>query len=230
MTIISDVQSLSPGDLVTLYELDLTSLGGTVFRFHNERAYNGADIVWQGAPYVQFPVTAEGFESSQGKELPRPTVSVANVSGIISSLILQWDDLLGAKFTRRRTFAKYLDAINFVGGNPDADPLQAFPEEVWQITRKASEDNVQVTFEMAAAFDLENDVVPGRACSANCCTFIYKGAECGYTGGPVADYNDYPTSDPTKDMCGKRDSSCRLRFGNFAELPYGAFVGVGIIR
>lgn len=230
MTIISDVQSLAPGDIVTLYELDMSSLGGTKFLFHNERVANGGSVWWQGREYIPFPIQVEGFESSQGKELPRPVVSVANVSGVISSLILEWDDLLGTKFIRRRTFSKYLDAANFDGGNPNADPNQYFPDEVWEISRKANENNIQVSFELSAAFDLENEVIPARPCSANCCPWTYKESECGYSGGPVADYNDYPTADPAKDVCGKRPTSCRLRFGEFATLPYGGFVGVGIIR
>lgn len=35
------------------------------------------------------------------------------------------------------------------------------------------------------------------------------------------------TSDPAKDVCGKRLSSCKLRFGENNELPFGAFPGVG---
>ena len=89
---------------------------------------------------------------------------------------------------------------------------------------------MQVAFELCAAFDVENVVLPGRACTANACPWLYRSSECGYSGGAVADYNDIPTSDLTKDVCGKRDTSCRLRFGNYAELPYGAFVGVGIVR
>ena len=230
MTLISDVQGLSPGALVVFYELDLSSLGGSKFYFHNERVPAGGSLWWQGVEYVQFPITAEGFESSQGKDLPKPTVSVANVTGVISSLIREWDDLLGSKFIRRRTLSTYLDAVNFPGGNPLADPSQQFPDEEWAISRKSAENNVQVTFEMCAAFDLENEVIPARPCAANCCPWLYRGSECSYGGGAVADYNDYPTSDITKDVCGKRETSCRLRFGDFSPLPYGGFVGVGIVR
>ena len=224
MSVISEAQKLHTGALVSLYELDCSSIGGDKFYFHNERSLSGANILWQGIPYIAFPIQAEGFESSQGKELPRPVVTVANVSGVISSLLLDWDDLIGCRFTRRRTFEQYLDN----GVSPD--PNQTFPDEIWTISRKASEDNVQVAFELCAAFDVENVVLPGRACTANTCPWLYRSSECGYSGGAVADYNDIPTRDLTKDVCGKRDTSCRLRFGNYAELPYGAFVGVGIVR
>jgi len=35
------------------------------------------------------------------------------------------------------------------------------------------------------------------------------------------------TGDPLKDVCGKRLSSCKVRFGENAELPFGSFPGVG---
>ena len=95
MSVISEAQKLHTGALVSLYELDCSSIGGDKFYFHNERSLSGANILWQGIPYIAFPIQAEGFESSQGKELPRPVVTVANVSGVISSLLLDWDDLIG---------------------------------------------------------------------------------------------------------------------------------------
>ena len=42
--------------------------------------------------------------------------------------------------------------------------------------------------------------------------------------------DDQPTSDPANDRCGKRLASCKLRFGAYAELPFGGFPGVGLIR
>lgn len=35
------------------------------------------------------------------------------------------------------------------------------------------------------------------------------------------------TGDPLKDVCGKRISSCKKRFGEYAELPFGSFPSVG---
>ena len=35
------------------------------------------------------------------------------------------------------------------------------------------------------------------------------------------------TADPLDDVCGKRLSSCKIRFGNTADLPFGSFPGVG---
>jgi hypothetical protein len=37
------------------------------------------------------------------------------------------------------------------------------------------------------------------------------------------------TFDPLDDVCGKRLNSCKVRFGENAELPYGSFPGIGTL-
>ncbi|UCV26805.1 phage minor tail protein L [Ferribacterium limneticum] len=230
MSITSDVQLLAPGALVDLFEVDLTGIGGGTLFIHPGRNSVNTDIVWNGRTYTAFPVKAEGFEATGNGRMPRPTVRVANVTGLISSLLKDFDDLIGCKITRRRTFAKYLDAVNFPGGvNPTANPLQEFPKEVWYIDRKATETKMMVEFELAASWDVQGVLLPRRQCIANTCTWRYRGPDCGYTGGPVADGRDNPTSEAGLDSCGKRLSSCKLRFGSYAVLPFGAFIAVGII-
>ena len=60
---------------------------------------------------------------------------------------------------------KHLDAINFPGGiNPlgTPDPTAEFPQEIYKIDRKASENREVVTFELAAVFDLVGVIAPKR--------------------------------------------------------------------
>lgn len=111
MTIAADVQSLAPGSLVELFELDATGIGGQVACFHGHR--QAGPIVWRGVVYAPWPIAAEGFERTSSGRQPVPTLKVGNVDGSISSLCLALADLVGAKITRRRTLSKYLDAINF---------------------------------------------------------------------------------------------------------------------
>jgi lambda family phage minor tail protein L len=227
----SDVQKLNPGQLVDMFELDATAIGGTVIRWHNGVNALGNDVVWQGNTYSRFPVEATGFLRTAKGTMPRPTLKVANVTGLVGALARELDDLVGAKITRRRTFLKYLDAVNFTGGvNPQADPNCGFPDEIWFVDRKAGENGIFVEFELSAAFDVAGVMLPRRQVIQNVCTWGYRSAECGYTGGPVATINDAATSDSALDQCGKRLGSCKLRFGTFAELPAGLFPGVGLIR
>lgn len=228
MSVREDIQKLAPGAIVELYEVHVDA---EVFRFHSGTNELGSDVVWQGSTYTRFPIDASGFELRGSGTLPRPKVSVANVTGLIGALVRENNDLVGCKFIRRRTFVQYLDAVNFAGGvNPTADPNAALPDEVYFIDRKATENAVVVEFELAAAMDVHGVKLPRRQVIQNVCTWGYRSAECGYAGGAVADINDQATSDLNADQCGKRLGSCKLRFGAFAELPFGGFPAAGLIR
>lgn len=230
-SIVLDTKSFSPSALIDLYELDATMLGGDKTYFH--AGVNGLEqnIVWQGIAYTRYPILVEGFEKTTKGTLPRPTIKVANISGLMSAYAKQYSDLIGAKVTRRRTFAKYLDPINFTNGiNPTADPNVSFPDEVWYVDRKSAQTPIFLEYELAASFDIVGVMLPRRQCIQNTCIWKYRGAECGFTGGAVAKYNDQPTTNLSEDVCSKKLSGCKLRFGALAPLPYGGFPGVGLIR
>lgn len=182
----TEIQKLAPSAIIELFELDLTDLGGEVYRFHagtNELTQN---VVWNGVSYVRYPVAASGFEYSGNGQFPRPKIAVSNVLSAISTLVLLYGDLHGAKVTRRRTVAKFLDAVNFTGGvNPSADPEAEFEPDVYFVDRKSAEDRERVEFELASACDLMGVRLPRRQIIQNMCTWKYRGAECGYTGAPM---------------------------------------------
>jgi len=227
----SDVQKLNPGSLVELFELDATAIGGDVLRWHSGVNELGNDVVWKTLTYSRFPVQASGFERSGKGTLPRPKITVANISGLIGAMARGLDDLMGAKVTRRRTFLKYLDAVNFTGGiNAQADPNVAFPDEIWFVDRKSAENGVFIEFELSAAFDVRGVKLPRRQAIQNVCPWVYRSAECSYTGGAVATKNDVATGVLALDVCGKRLVSCKLRFGENNPLPFGGFPGTGLIR
>lgn len=232
MTVISDVQKLNPGDIIDLFVLDMDIYSGGILRFHSTLSSNvNGEVYWQGETYQPFPVTISGFEKSKGKELPRPTMQISNVLGLISTTLLEFDDLINCKVIRKSTFVKYLDKENFPGNvNPTADPQQYFPDEVWVINRKVSENKYYVEFELSSEWDLEDKQIPGRPCSATFCAWRYRGPDCGYSGGPVADENDKPVTTLAQDKCSRRYSGCVLRYGTSAGLPLGSFIGTGIIR
>jgi len=230
-TIAAEIQKLEPSGIVVLYEVDASSFGGGVYRFH--AGTNGLlqNIVWKGVTYTAFPIEVTGFEYTGNGQLPRPKVSVANVSGAITFLVLNYEDLIGAKFIRRRTLVKYLDAVNFPGGvNPDADADADFSEDVYFIDRKTTESKNVVEFELAAAFDLAGVQLPRRQIIQNVCTWKYRGTECAYAGTNYFDANDQPVASAGLDVCGKRLSSCQKRFGANQPISFGSFPSVGLIR
>jgi lambda family phage minor tail protein L len=230
MAIESDIQKASAGHLIEMFEIDLNSIGiAEQYYFHNGINEIGNNLVWQGQTYTRLPIEASGFEKNGSGQQPRPTLRVANIDGLIGAVAVANDDLIKAKFIRKRTFMKYLDAVNFVSGNPTADPNIHFDDEIWFIDRKSSSDQRLVEFELVSAFDLQGVQLPRRQCIQNVCTWRYRSAECSYAGAAIADKNDVPTSDINVDDCGKRLNSCRTRFGT-GQLPFGGFPSVGLIR
>jgi phage-related protein len=442
LTIKQDIQSLSPGALIELYAFDPTALGGSLTYFHAGTNGLRASIVWQGVTYNPWPVEASGFEFSGRGQLPTPHIKLANIGGLASALVVAYGDLVGAKITRKRTFAKYIDAVNFpagylaattasastastphatnqnigtkrlqewtararcanwgvaadyatflskddntgvrefafylngpgaslsilvqqatggvtyysstvavpftnnlfywmkavrnrdfgtitfytsaqnvqtagevttwvqlgtpvactnsdvtassvsamvgssvnlayakravdvsysqfkadgttgvlefyaaqaahgataltartgeawtitspatlAGGNANADPSAGFPDDVFYVERKVAESRLAIEWALASAIDVEGVQLPGRQVIANVCTSVYRSAECSYAGGAVATAEDIATGTLGLDVCGKRLTSCRMRFPQPAALPYGGFPSAG---
>lgn len=226
--VVSDLQGIAPSQIIELFELQLKSaLHGSndVYRFHagvNAKPAASA-IVWNGATYSAYPVEAEGFEYNGEGQLPRPRLRVSNQLGLITAILLSvnantpGNDLVGATVTRIRCLAKHLDATNFTGNvNPygTPDPTAEFPREVYNISRKTIENRDVVEFELAAAFDLAGIRAPRRLCIANMCNWVYRSAECGYTGTAYFDDNDNPVTNAADDVCSKRLAGCEKRFAS----------------
>ena len=175
--IITDLQKINPSSVIELFTLEITAAlhgSNATYRFHAGTNYNSnADIIWAGNQYLKMPIEAEGFAYTRG-QLPRPTLVVSNALNTITAILLTvnqttaGNDLTGATVTRIRTLARYLDAANFPGssnpfGTPDS--TAEFPQEIYKIDRKSSENRETVTFELAAVFDLGGVRAPKRQCT-----------------------------------------------------------------
>jgi lambda family phage minor tail protein L len=235
---VSELQKINPSSIIELFELQLVEAlhgAATVYRFHagSNMDANG-EVVWNGETYQRYPIEVDGFQYNGQGQLPRPTIRVSNIFGTITAILLtvnantSGNDLAGAKLTRIRTMARYLDDANFDGSNPygTADPTAEFPREVYYVDRKVNETRDIVEFELAAVFDLAGVRAPKRQCIANVCQWVYRSSECSYTGTNYFDVDDNAVGTLAADVCGKRLSSCKARFGA-ATLPFGSFPGVG---
>jgi lambda family phage minor tail protein L len=197
--------SLSSSALITLFEIDVSQIGlsagaisqtevnaetSTIFRFHNNTKINSTSIIWQGKEYIAAPVNAEGFEITSKGVLPTPKLSI-NVSNEAVSVFAEFrqrireiGDLTGAKVTRIRTYARFLDAENFTDGNHPKDfspnPRREFPRDVFYIDRKSNENKYLLEFELASLLDVQGQKLPGRLVVSNTCPFIYRGDGCFY--------------------------------------------------
>ena len=227
----SEIQKLAPSAVIELFVLDLSLFSQGSVYFHAGTNSLQQRLTWQGKTYEAFPIQVEGFEFNGNGQIPRPKLKVANVTGAITAMVLIYQDLVGAKITRKRTLAKYLDAVNFPGGvNPTADPTAEFADDIYYIDRKSRETRDVIEFELAASFDLEGVNLPRRQIVQNVCPWRYRSSECGYTGTSYFDANDQSVASSTQDICGKRLSSCQARFGQNAELPFGGFPAAGLFR
>lgn len=189
---VSELQKISPSNIIELFQLELiTAIHGsnTKFYFHNGVSANeNSDLIFDGNQYTRMPIQATGFDLTS-KKLPRPRLVISNTLGTFTTLILTLPQgLEGAKVTRIRTLRRYIDNINFTGGdilledgnfllqengsvidmesglNPfgTPDPTATFSTQVFSIDRKVTENRSIIEFELSANFDLDGVRLPKR--------------------------------------------------------------------
>ena len=231
----NDWQQPNVGALVVLYELDLTDLGGSVFRFV-EGTISGTAVQFQSQTYFPLDMESAGWELTGTGQLPRPTIKVNSRELTLRAALNTYEDMLGAQVRRKRTFSKYLD------GEPLADAAAEFPVDIYVIERKAGQNKEYIEFELSAYMDFEGKRIPGRTVIRDTCTHIYRywdatasgfnydKASCPYTDSDYWDINGDVEALPEDDACGRRLTDCQLRFGDTADLPTRAFPGVGRTR
>lgn len=129
-SVLAELYKYNPSALIELFELDLSPLqdyytskgvpiATTKYYFHN--GYNqkhgtvDADVKW-GNPqrtYLARPVQIDGVQTSSSGEIARPTLTVSNLDLFFTALCRSYANLVGAKITRIRTLAKFLNSDNF---------------------------------------------------------------------------------------------------------------------
>nr|WP_251003088.1 phage minor tail protein L [Escherichia coli] len=136
--------------------------------------------------------------------------------GLVTGMAEDLQSLVGATVVRRRVYARFLDAVNFVAGNPEADPEQELSDR-WVVEQMSQLTAMTASFVLTTPTETDGALFPGRIMLANTCMWTYRSDECGYTGGAVADEFDKPTTDIRKDRCSKCMRGCELRrnVGNF---------------
>ena len=174
-----------------------------ILRFHNNIKVFNSLIIWQGKTYFPAPIQAEGFDISSRGTLPTPTLRMTaqkeegiQALSILRRAIHKYGDIVGAKVTRIRTFAKYLDQANFssisqIDGKqgiyesnfPDQyepDPYAEFPRDIFYIERKSNENKINLEYELSALIDVEGIKLPRRVILSKKCGFTYRGCGCFY--------------------------------------------------
>lgn len=242
--IILEAQKLTVSPLVELFQLDATALGvPEVLYLHS--GVNGATtpLFYGGQQYQPFAIEVKGFEFKVSGELPRPTLRIGNIVKSITILALNYNDLVGARVTRIRTHARFLDKLaDGVTTNPDADANAHYPPDVFYIDRKVAEQKTVVEFELGTSLDIDGIMLPLRTVVANLCLWNYRSAECGYaktTDSVFRDEKDRLPSATMSNWRGEYDPEATYNAGDgviisvgrfprvfVAIYPYGAFTGV----
>lgn len=232
MGVVSDVAGIAPVEKVELFIWDARPLADDpststdILYFHPGTTVTATPIRWQGQIYEPMPIEITGMDKNATGTLPRPTMRVSNIGGLIGAYIRGLKGGLNAKVTRKRTLGKYLDADNFPNGNPYADPTAAFPDDVFYVARKANENAIWIEMELAAMFDVAGVQLPRRQVLASVCQWVYRGEDCTYSGPPVEDIDGNPIPPSTQpDQCRKTLNACKARFGANGILRSSAFPG-----
>ena len=230
--IVTDQQRLAVGTVVSLYTIDATARGGSVYAF-TPGPVNGQAAVYQGVTYAPLPIRITGVKAGGEGAVARPTLTASALDERLLAAVMQTDDLRGATATRLRTLTQYLD------GETTADPDRHWPAEIWHIEQLIKRDKTEVVWRLASAIDFDRKKLPGRQVLRDVCAWRYRRwtgtrwdytrAECPYTGTSFFDAEGNAVTAPDKDRCSRRVDGCRLRFPD-QPLPFGGFIGVARVR
>ncbi|HGA2825854.1 TPA: phage minor tail protein L, partial [Escherichia coli] len=152
--------------LVVLWEIDLTEVGGERYFFCNEQNEKGESVTWQGRQYQAYPIQGSGFEMNGKGASARPTLKVSNLHGMVTGIAEDLQSLVGGTVVRRKVYARFLDAVNFVNGNSDADPEQEVISR-WRIEQCSELSAVSASFVLSTPTETDGAVFPGRIMLAN---------------------------------------------------------------
>jgi lambda family phage minor tail protein L len=218
----AELGSLQPSTPVHLYEIDLQSVYPSILTVNIEgqpiqdgilRIYNDYNLfnivsdpngraLWRNEYYYPFPIHAEGFDLTTLGARPTPKLYIANNSPDKSNnsfykylrmQIRSLGDLAGCKFTRIKTFLKYLHGNNFTGNiNPYTNDTSIYevelPKDIYYIDRKSSENSQNIEFSLVSVLDIENLTLPNRTILAKRCPYSYRGEGCLYEYNKRATY------------------------------------------
>jgi len=180
------VQKQDPGsELVELFEVEID--GSTIY-IHPGLNDNLTSIQFRDRTtpatireYAAFPIEMGGVDFSSDGAQNRPTLTIANVFNLFAEIgDFYAEDLIGKRVTKRQTLKKYL-----YGEVGDANPPVEFPIKKYIIDRISSENNISITFELSAPFDLSGIELPNRTVVGKYCSWVYQGHQTSSIGGCI---------------------------------------------
>lgn len=225
----NEASKLEPSTLIQLFEIDISEIlfgdklektlkdnqsfninipSNNIFRFHNNVVLTNTNIIFQGNTYVAMPIEATGYETNSRGQAASPKLGLSiKEEGIpefaqLKSLMRDLEDLVGAKITRIRTFAKFLDAENWSDENnkilkaeSEPDPYAFFAPDIYFVDRKSGETSTRLELELASFINYEKLKIPQRILNSKRCPWTYRGEGCCYEYKSTADSQGFGTHD-----------------------------------
>lgn len=236
------LQSLYPGEIITLVEIDGTRFGAQVYRIHNENiqytpeelmqaretgVLPPKEIIFRGEAYGARPFGITGISFSSDGKADKPQLTLSNLDSQVSAMIRAYNGMMQAKVTIWITAAEFLGANGAVQDG-------AYRKLVYYIERPNFCNQSVARFDLTSPYDMDGIMIPPRISQAVCFWaqrgWYRSGKGCGYNGAAMFDKDNNPVSDPAQDFCAGTATACKLRFGENNELDYGGCAVASIQR
>jgi lambda family phage minor tail protein L len=156
MTIQQEIQLQATDAIIELFELDCTQLGGTIYRFSPQLGANNQPITFNNQIWNPLPIMIEGLNYSGSEAPAKPSITLSNVSKVMLPAVINQGDIVGAKLTRWRTFAKYLST----GSQPSGTSF--LPRDIWYIERKEHHNKLSIKWMLTSELNKANRKLPRR--------------------------------------------------------------------
>lgn len=228
------LQSLFPGEIITLVEIDGTKFGAQIYRFHAENiAYTPEELLqaretgilppkeikFRGDIYGARPFGITGISFTSTGKADKPQLSLSNIDSRVSALVRSYNGMMQAKVTIWVTSAELMDE------NGDVED-GAYRKMVYYIERPNFINSTVVRFDLTSPYDMDGIMIPPRITQSVCYWaqrgWYKSGKGCCYNGAAMFDKDNNPVTDPSQDYCAGTVTACKLRFGAQNELDFGA--------
>lgn len=240
------LQSLYPGEILTLVEVDGTKFGAQVYRFHGENiqftpeeilaATQGGTlqpktIMFQGNEYGARPFGISGISFNGNGKAGKPQLTLSNIDSRVSALIRSYNGMMQAKVNI------WITQRELLGEDGNVSPGD-FRKLTYYIERPNFVDPSLARFDLTSPYDMDGIMIPPRITQSVCFWaqrgWYRSGRGCDYNGNKYFDKDNNPVSDPSQDVCAGTVTACKLRNGGKNgtefELPFGGCAVASLMR
>lgn len=236
------LQSLYPGEIITLIEIDGAKFGANIYRIHNENISYTAEellqaretgvlppkeITFRGEVYGARPFGISGINFTSNGKADKPQLILSNLDSQVSAMIRNFNGMMQAKVTIWITPAELM-------GKDGSIKDGASRRLVYYIERPSHYNRMMAKFDLTSPYDMDGIMIPPRITQSVCYWaqrgWYRSGKGCGYNGSRMFDKDNNPVTDPSQDFCAGTVTACKLRFGADQQLDFGGAPVASLLR